>query len=125
MENELVVKEVMPEALKLGYTLEKAIPGWKRRGVEGMLAPGAADALLRADQFEDDMEGFFVALFTRPTPPGAKKAAASAAAAAAVAEPATAVSKRGQTDGSDGVRAVYPSKKKRKKKGGKPAALFR
>ena len=53
-----MVKEVMPEALKLGYTLEKAIPGWKRRGVEGMLAPGAADALLRADQFEDDMEGF-------------------------------------------------------------------
>ena len=30
LENELVVKEVMPEALKLGYTLEKAIPvgGW-------------------------------------------------------------------------------------------------
>ena len=95
--------------------------------MEGILAPGAASALLRADQFEDDMEGFFVAIFSRPTPPGAKKAVAAAeaaaAAAAAAAEEETAALKRGRTDGSEGVRAVYPSKKK--KKGSKPAALFR
>ena len=105
----------MPEALSLGYTLETTIPGWHRRGLEGLLHPGQAQALIRADQFEDDMEGFFVAVFTRPPPPGAKEAAEAAEMKAAA--------KRGRSDDSEGVRAVYPAKKK--KKGGKPAALFR
>jgi hypothetical protein len=54
LENELVVKEVLPEALKLGYTLEIAVPTWHRRGLHGAgdLAPDSTKALLRADQFE-------------------------------------------------------------------------
>ena len=35
---------------------------------------------------EDDMEGFFVAIFSRPPPPGAKRAAKAAAAAKKKAE---------------------------------------
>ena len=59
-----------------------------------------------ADQFEDDCEGFFVALFSRPTPPGAEKAAAAAVAAETKA-PGTS-RRRGRRarrlDGSGGVR---------------------
>ena len=39
------------------------MPEWPRRGLEG--AAEGAECLIRADQFEDDMEGFFVAVFVR------------------------------------------------------------
>ena len=44
LENELVVKEVLPEAVKLGYKLEVAIPGWHRRGLPGYLHEGSVEA---------------------------------------------------------------------------------
>ena len=123
-ENERVVRAVLPEATRLGYALVKALPTWHRRGVEGEVE--GAECLLRADQFEDDMEGFFVAVFARPTPPGAKRAAEAAKkaeeAAKKAAEEAKAA-KRAREDGSAGVRAVQPLKKKKGKRAGGP--LFR
>ena len=127
-ENERVVAAVLPEARRLGFELERALPSWRRRGLRGHgLSNTDADALVRADQFEDDCEGFFVALFSRPTPPGAAKAAAAAEAAEAKAredlEAARAI-KRAAADGSSGVRPVYRAGAKRRKKGA-AAPLFR
>jgi len=123
-ENERVVRAVLPEATRLGYTLVEAIPTWRRRGTEGEVE--GAERLLRADQFEDDMEGFFVAVFARPTPPGAERAAKAAKkaeeAAKKAAEEAKAA-KRAREDGSAGVRAARPLKKKKGKRAGGP--LFR
>ena len=119
-ENERVVAAVLPEARRLGFELERALPAWHRRGLRGHgLRDAEADALLRADQFEDDCEGFFVALFSRPTPPGAEKAAAAAAAAETKAR----AKKRAAADGSGGVRPVYRAGAKRRKKSAAP--LFR
>ena len=129
-ENERVVAAVLPEAKRLGYALERAIPTWPRRGLRGRgLSDAEADCLLRADQFEDDCEGFFVALFTRRAPPGARKAMAAAEAAEARAKEAIEAARRSKRraieNGSDGVRPVYRSTtlKKRKKNNAKP--LFR
>ena len=126
-ENERVVAAVLPEARRLGFELERALPSWRRRGLRGHgLSNTDADALVRADQSEDDCEGFFVALFSRPTPPGAAKAAAAAEAAEAKAredlEAARAI-KRAAADGSSGVRPVYRAGAKRRKKSAAP--LFR
>ena len=110
-ENERVVAAVLPEARRLGFELERALPAWHRRGLRGHgLRDAEADALVRADQFEDDCEGFFVALFSRPTPPGAEKAAAAAVAAETKAREdleAARAKKRAASDGSGGVRPVY------------------
>lgn len=123
-ENERVVRAVLPEATRVGYALVEAIPTWRRRGTEGEVE--GAERLLRADQFEDDMEGFFVAVFARPTPPGAERAAKAAKkaeeAAKKAAEEAKAA-KRAREDGSAGVRAARPLKKKKGKRAGGP--LFR
>ena len=126
-ENERVVAAVLPEARRLGFELERALPAWHRRGLRGHgLRDAEADALVRADQFEDDCEGFFVALFSRPTPPGAEKAAAAAVAAETKAREdleAARAKKRAASDGSGGVRPVYRAGAKRRKKSAAP--LFR
>ena len=123
-ENERVVCAVLPEATRVGYALVEAIPTWRRRGTEGEVE--GAERLLRADQFEDDMEGFFVAVFARPTPPGAERAAKAAKkaeeAVKKAAEEAKAA-KRAREDGSAGVRAARPLKKKKGNRAGGP--LFR
>ena len=126
VENEGVVKRALPRATELGWKLHGAMPGWPRRGVEGAVA--GAECLIRADQFEDDMEGFFVAVFVRDEKKIGKDARAARDAAersrrAAEEEAAREKeAKRLRARGEDGVRAVL---KKSKKKGGKPSALFR
>ncbi|PQM37788.1 putative 28S rRNA (cytosine-C(5))-methyltransferase [Prunus yedoensis var. nudiflora] len=61
VENEDVVKSVLPLAASNGFQLETPFPEWHRRGlpvVEG------AECLLRTDP-KEDKEGFFIALFVR------------------------------------------------------------
>ncbi|XP_058215487.1 25S rRNA (cytosine-C(5))-methyltransferase NSUN5 [Rhododendron vialii] len=61
IENEDVIKSVLPLALSLGFQLATPFPLWARRGlpvVEG------SEHLLRTDPAEDK-EGFFIALFIR------------------------------------------------------------
>ncbi|KAI8555611.1 hypothetical protein RHMOL_Rhmol05G0185900 [Rhododendron molle] len=61
IENEDVIKSVLPLALSLGFQLATPFPLWARRGlpvVEG------SEHLLRTDPAEDK-EGFFIALFVR------------------------------------------------------------
>ncbi|TVU33089.1 hypothetical protein EJB05_24874, partial [Eragrostis curvula] len=62
-ENEDVVNAVLPLATSLGFELATPFPQWQRRGLpvfEG------SEHLLRTDP-EDDLEGFFIALFVRKT----------------------------------------------------------
>lgn len=132
-ENERVVAAVLGEAKTLGYTLEKAIPTWQRRGLPGYrLSTEDSDALLRADQFTDDCEGFFVAVFVRPTPLGAKKAIMKAEKAEKEAKElaeAKRYQKKQAQNGSEGVVPVYKpvtsGKGKKRKKHGPSGALFR
>ncbi|KAI3803226.1 hypothetical protein L1987_31375 [Smallanthus sonchifolius] len=61
IENEDVIKSVLPLAASYGFQLSTPFPQWARRGlpvVEG------SQHLLRTDPVEDK-EGFFIALFTR------------------------------------------------------------
>ncbi|XP_023920495.1 25S rRNA (cytosine-C(5))-methyltransferase NSUN5 isoform X2 [Quercus suber] len=61
IENEDVVKSVLPLAASYGFQLATPFPQWQRRGLpvfEGF------QHLLRADPVEDG-EGFFIALFTK------------------------------------------------------------
>ncbi|GKC00532.1 probable protein arginine N-methyltransferase 3 [Tanacetum coccineum] len=63
IENEDVIKSVLPLAASHGFQLATPFPQWPRRGlpvVEG------SQHLLRTDPVEDK-EGFFIALFTRNT----------------------------------------------------------
>ncbi|KAJ9538091.1 hypothetical protein OSB04_030824 [Centaurea solstitialis] len=63
IENEDVIKSVLPLAESYGFQLATPFPQWPRRGlpvVEG------SQHLLRTDPVEDK-EGFFIALFTRST----------------------------------------------------------
>ena len=52
LENELVVKEVLPEAERLGYSLEVVMPGWHRRGLPGLVGPGRYCPPRRPTHFE-------------------------------------------------------------------------
>ncbi|GBG86657.1 hypothetical protein CBR_g41719 [Chara braunii] len=61
-ENEEVVKAVLPIASQEGFHLSSPFPNWPRRGLP--LLEGAHH-LLRTDPTDDQMEGFFVALFVR------------------------------------------------------------
>jgi len=65
-ENEGVVARALPVAKGLGWRLEKALPGWHRRGAaqEG-LTQAEAGCLLRTDPLLDGCDGFFLALFVR------------------------------------------------------------
>ncbi|ABO95021.1 predicted protein, partial [Ostreococcus lucimarinus CCE9901] len=65
-ENEEVVRDVMDVAVEHGFKLAHALPKWHRRGIaiDG-LSTEDARCLIRADPIEDDMEGFFVAIFER------------------------------------------------------------
>lgn len=125
-ENEAVVRAALPRAAELGWRLCRAMPGWPRRGLEG--AVEGAECLIRADQFEDDMEGFFVAVFVRDERSIGKEARAARDAAeksrknAAEERDKEREAKRARERGEEGVRAVL---KKSKKKGGRPSALFR
>ncbi|XP_068330671.1 25S rRNA (cytosine-C(5))-methyltransferase NSUN5 [Pyrus communis] len=61
VENEDVVKSVLPLAASNGFQLETPFPKWHRRGlpvIEG------AECLIRTDP-KEDKEGFFIALFSR------------------------------------------------------------
>ncbi|XP_021744113.1 probable 28S rRNA (cytosine-C(5))-methyltransferase [Chenopodium quinoa] len=61
LENEDVIKSVLPTALKNGFELATPFPQWSRRGLpvfEG------SEHVLRMDPVEDK-EGFFIALFVR------------------------------------------------------------
>ncbi|KAK2980111.1 hypothetical protein RJ640_019534 [Escallonia rubra] len=61
IENEDVIKSLLPLAKSLGFQLATPFPRWPRRGlpvIEG------AEHLLRTDPVEDK-EGFFIALFVR------------------------------------------------------------
>ena len=125
-ENEAVVRAALPRAAELGWRLCAAMPEWPRRGLEG--AVEGAECLIRADQFEDDMEGFFVAVFVRDERSIGKEARAARDAAersrrnAAEERDKEREAKRARERGEEGVRAVL---KKSKKKGGRPSALFR
>lgn len=125
-ENEAVVRAALPRAAELGWRLCRAMPEWPRRGLEG--AVEGAECLIRADQFEDDMEGFFVAVFARDERSIGKEARAARDAAeksrvvnAAEERDREREAKRARERGEEGVRAVL----KKSKKGGRPSALFR
>uniref|UniRef100_A0ACD5ZK27 Uncharacterized protein n=1 Tax=Avena sativa TaxID=4498 RepID=A0ACD5ZK27_AVESA len=60
-ENEDVVSSVLPLATSLGFELATPFPQWGRRGLPVF---DGAEHLLRTDP-EDDLEGFFIALFVR------------------------------------------------------------
>lgn len=62
-ENEDVVNSVLPLASSLGFELATPFPQWHRRGLPVF---DGAEHLLRTDP-EDDLEGFFIALFVRKT----------------------------------------------------------
>lgn len=62
-ENEDVVNSVLPLASSLGFELATPFPQWRRRGLPVF---DGAEHLLRTDP-EDDLEGFFIALFVRKT----------------------------------------------------------
>ena len=121
-ENEEVVRDVMSAANERGFKLAHALPTWHRRGfvIDG-LSQSDAKCLIRADPIEDDMEGFFVAIFERdiertrskgknlpPSNPNAD----------------TAMREKKKRSGVDATvaRPVYA---KKKSKSGKPAPLFR
>uniref|UniRef100_A0ACD5Z8L9 Uncharacterized protein n=1 Tax=Avena sativa TaxID=4498 RepID=A0ACD5Z8L9_AVESA len=60
-ENEDVVNSVLPLATSLGFELATPFPQWRRRGLPVF---DGSEHLLRTDP-EDDLEGFFIALFVR------------------------------------------------------------
>ncbi|KAH0990207.1 hypothetical protein GBA52_001690 [Prunus armeniaca] len=61
VENEDVVKSVLPLAASNGFQLETPFPEWHRRGLPVV---ESAECLLRTDP-KEDKEGFFIALFVR------------------------------------------------------------
>nr|XP_043625074.1 25S rRNA (cytosine-C(5))-methyltransferase NSUN5 isoform X2 [Erigeron canadensis] len=63
IENEDVVKSVLPLAVSYGFQLTTPFPQWPRRGLPVV---DGSQHLLRTDPVKDK-EGFFIALFTRNT----------------------------------------------------------
>lgn len=61
IENEDVIKSVLPMALRNGFQLRSPFPLWPRRGLPVFQG---SEHLLRMDPVEDK-EGFFIALFVR------------------------------------------------------------
>ncbi|XVE53861.1 hypothetical protein DITRI_Ditri03aG0035600 [Diplodiscus trichospermus] len=61
IENEDVVKSILPLAATHGFGLATPFPGWHRRGLPVL---EGSEHLLRTDPVEDK-EGFFIALFVR------------------------------------------------------------
>ncbi|KAL3497451.1 hypothetical protein ACH5RR_040183 [Cinchona calisaya] len=61
IENEDVIKSLLPLAASYGFQLATVIPQWPRRGLPVL---DGSQHLLRTDLIEDG-EGFFIALFTR------------------------------------------------------------
>ncbi|GMH32500.1 hypothetical protein BSKO_00334 [Bryopsis sp. KO-2023] len=75
MENEEVVKRVLPFAQEKGFKLTDPFPAWHRRGLPLLKE---SKKLVRTDPDEDAMDGFFLAMFERKieqTKPPAAKAA--------------------------------------------------
>ncbi|KAL6888902.1 hypothetical protein ACP4OV_009928 [Aristida adscensionis] len=68
-ENEDVVNSVLPLATSLGFELATPFPQWRRRGLPVF---NGSEHLLRTDP-EDDLEGFFIALFVRKSAGGIVK----------------------------------------------------
>ncbi len=62
-ENEAVVAAVLPEAQRLGFHLVNPFPQWHRRGIAGSVE--GAEKLVRVDPYEDETDGFFIAVFER------------------------------------------------------------
>ena len=129
-ENEEVVRDVMDAAKKHGFRLAHALPKWHRRGIaiEG-LSHTDVKCLIRADPMEDDMEGFFVAIFERDVERTKSKGAGLKPANPHNA--AAANSKKRHAKDMDVARPVYAStsslasSKKKKTKSSKPTPLFR
>lgn len=63
IENEDVIKSVLPLAMSFGFQLESPFPKWPRRGLPVL---EGSEHLIRTDPVEDK-EGFFIALFVRST----------------------------------------------------------
>ncbi|KAM0902807.1 hypothetical protein ACQ4PT_019077 [Festuca glaucescens] len=94
-ENEDVVNSVLPLATSLGFELATPFPQWRRRGLPVF---DGAEHLLRTDP-EDDLKGFFIALFVR-------KAAADDSSVETSKDGALGVKrKRAYTTGNNGLRA--------------------
>ena len=62
-ENEAVVAAVLPAAHRLGFHLVDPFPQWHRRGIAGSVE--GAEKLVRVDPYEDQTDGFFIAVFER------------------------------------------------------------
>jgi len=126
-ENEQVVRDVLDAAKERGFGLMRALPKWHRRGyvIDG-LSESDARCLIRADPVEDDMEGFFVAIFERDVELTRSKGLnlPPANPNAALAD-ATKTKKKRPTIDAANARPVYAASSKKKSKGGKPTPLFR
>ena len=126
-ENEHVVRDVMDAARKHGFRLTHALPKWHRRGISlDGLSDAESKCLLRADPIEDDMEGFFVAIFERDVERTRSKGSGLKSANPNAAASATARNKKRPAKDTDAVRPVYaPQTSVKSKKKSKPAPLFR
>ena len=128
-ENEEVVRDVMDVAVEHGFKLARALPKWHRRGIaiDG-LSTEDARCLIRADPIEDDMEGFFVAIFERDVERTRSKGIGLPASNPNAAESALQHKKKRPALDASTARPVYAaakSSKKKSKSGGKPTPLFR
>ena len=127
-ENEQVVRDVLDSAKERGFRLTRALPKWHRRGyvIDG-LPESDARCLIRADPVEDDMEGFFVAIFERDVEMTRSKGLnlPPANPNAALADATKKAKKKRPMIDAANARPVYAASSKKKSKGGKPTPLFR
>jgi putative methyltransferase len=131
-ENEEVVRDVLDAAKQHGFRLAHALPKWHRRGVAiNGLSEADARCLIRADPIDDDMEGFFVAVFKRDITHTKSKGVglipSNPNVAASVALNKARALKRKKT--TDDVRPVYKpvtaTSKKKKPRGASRTPLFK
>lgn len=131
-ENEEVVRDVMDAAKRHGFRLAHALPKWHRRGIpiDG-LSHAEAKCLIRADPIDDDMEGFFVAIFERDVERTKSKGVGIKPANPNKAATAAANTKKRHAKDMDAIRPTYTpptssnAAKKKKSKSSKPMPLFR